>query len=78
MNDGLVVRASTDWIEHNDAHGLAKFELTRNVEILDVSKLASTGEVCFESSRNLTSNAISYSLTRILSITNLLKTFWKS
>ena len=45
-NDGLVVRASTDWIEHNDAHGLEKFEPTRNVEVVDVSKLASTGEVC--------------------------------
>ncbi|KAI9464146.1 hypothetical protein BJY52DRAFT_1078310, partial [Lactarius psammicola] len=43
-NHGLVIRASTDWIEHNDAHGLEKFEPTRNVEILDVSKLASTGE----------------------------------
>ena len=44
-NDGLVIRASTDWIEHNDAHGLEKFEPSRNVEILDVSKLALTGEV---------------------------------
>ncbi|KAH9077825.1 hypothetical protein EDB83DRAFT_2636489 [Lactarius deliciosus] len=43
-NHGLVIRASTDWIEHNDAHGLEKFEPTRNVEILDVSRLASTGE----------------------------------
>jgi hypothetical protein len=44
-NDGLVIRASTDWIEHNDAHGLEKFEPSRNVEILDVSKLALIGEV---------------------------------
>ena len=44
-NDGLVIRASTDWIEHNDAHGLEKFEPSRNVEILDVSILSSTGEV---------------------------------
>jgi hypothetical protein len=44
MNDGLMVRASTDWIEHNDAHGLEKFEPTRNVELLDVSKLVSTSE----------------------------------
>ena len=83
MNDGLVVRASTDWIEHNDAHGLEKFEPTRNVEILDVSKLASTGEVRFESSRNLTSNAIGYSPITpshvfYPSFTNLFKTFWKS
>jgi hypothetical protein len=46
-NDGLMVRASTDWIEHNDAHGLEKFEPTRNVELLDVSKLTSTSEVRF-------------------------------
>ena len=46
-NDGLMVRASTDWIEHNDAHGLEKYEPTRNVEILDVSKLVSTSEVRF-------------------------------
>jgi hypothetical protein len=82
-NDGLVVRASTDWIEHKDAHGLEKFEPTRNVEILDVSKLASTGEVRFESSRNLTSNAIGYSPITpshvfYPSFTNLFKTFWKS
>jgi len=52
-NHGLVIRASTDWIEHKDAHGLEKFEPTRNVEILDVSKHASAGEVHFELSRNL-------------------------
>ncbi|KDQ56771.1 hypothetical protein JAAARDRAFT_59027 [Jaapia argillacea MUCL 33604] len=28
-----VLRASTDWIEHRDAHGLEKFEASRNVEI---------------------------------------------
>jgi hypothetical protein len=45
-NDGhVLVRASTDWAEHRDAHGLEKFEPTHNVEILDISKHASTGEV---------------------------------
>ena len=33
---GAMLRASTDWIEHHDAHGLEKFEPTRNVEILEV------------------------------------------
>ncbi|KAG6898560.1 hypothetical protein C0993_006015 [Termitomyces sp. T159_Od127] len=31
--DGRVVRASTDWLEHRDAHGLESCEPTRNVEI---------------------------------------------
>ncbi|KAH7928871.1 hypothetical protein BV22DRAFT_1110246 [Leucogyrophana mollusca] len=30
---GNVLRASTDWIEHTDPHGLHKFEPARNVEI---------------------------------------------
>lgn len=30
---GKVVRASTDWIDRRDAHGLEKFEPARNVEI---------------------------------------------
>ena len=47
-NDGLVVRASAEWIEHNDAYGLEKLERTHNVEdTLDVLKLAPTSEVCF-------------------------------
>ena len=29
-----VLRASTDWIEHSDAHGLEKFEPSKNVEII--------------------------------------------
>lgn len=41
----VLVRASTDWAEHRDAHGLEKFEPTHNVEIIDVSKHASAGEV---------------------------------
>jgi hypothetical protein len=43
--NGRIVRASTDWAEHRDAHGLEKFEPTHNVEILDISNLTSVGEV---------------------------------
>ena len=44
-HNGHVVRASTDWAEHRDAHGLEKFEPTHNVEIIDISKHASADEV---------------------------------
>lgn len=44
-HNGRIIRASTDWAEHRDAHGLEKFEPTHNVEILDVSNLISVGEV---------------------------------
>ncbi|KAJ3569454.1 hypothetical protein NP233_g5036 [Leucocoprinus birnbaumii] len=33
---GKVLYASTDWIEHSDAHGLEKYEPTRNIEILEL------------------------------------------
>ncbi|KAI9567766.1 hypothetical protein HD554DRAFT_2106744 [Boletus coccyginus] len=33
-SDGFVLRASTDWIEHKDAHGLEKFEPSRNIELI--------------------------------------------
>ncbi|KAF5384432.1 hypothetical protein D9615_003466 [Tricholomella constricta] len=33
---GRVIHASTDWVEHRDAHGLEKFEPTRNVEIVEL------------------------------------------
>ncbi|KIJ64686.1 hypothetical protein HYDPIDRAFT_47689, partial [Hydnomerulius pinastri MD-312] len=33
-SDGSMLRASTDWIEHRDAHGLEKFEPSRNFEIV--------------------------------------------
>lgn len=33
-SDGFLLRASTDWIEHKDAHGLEKFEPARNVELI--------------------------------------------
>ncbi|KAF9011723.1 hypothetical protein BDQ17DRAFT_784403 [Cyathus striatus] len=31
--EGDVIRASTDWIEHLDAHGLEKYEALKNVEV---------------------------------------------
>ncbi|GLB39697.1 hypothetical protein LshimejAT787_0702070 [Lyophyllum shimeji] len=40
---GRVIRASTDWIEHRDAHGLEKFEPTRNIEIIELSGYDPTG-----------------------------------
>ncbi|KAF5350463.1 hypothetical protein D9756_008620 [Leucocoprinus leucothites] len=33
---GKVLYASTDWIEHRDAHGLEKYEPIRNVEIIEL------------------------------------------
>lgn len=33
---GRLMRASTDWIEHYDPHGLEKFEPSRNVEIIEI------------------------------------------
>jgi hypothetical protein len=33
---GAVLRASTDWIEQRDAHGLEKYEPSRNVEIREL------------------------------------------
>ena len=44
-HNGHVVRASTDWAEHRDAHGLEKFEPTNNVEIIDISIHASVDDV---------------------------------
>ncbi|KAG2007010.1 hypothetical protein CC2G_014738 [Coprinopsis cinerea AmutBmut pab1-1] len=35
MAGAKVLRASTDWVEHTDAHGLEKFEPARNVEIVE-------------------------------------------
>ena len=43
--NGHVLRASTDWTEHRDGHGLERFDPAHNVEILDISSLVSTGEV---------------------------------
>lgn len=33
---GNILHASTDWIEHRDAHGLEKYESSRNVEIIEL------------------------------------------
>lgn len=41
-----VLRASTDWIEHGDAHGLEKFEPARNVEIVELPGYEYHTEVC--------------------------------
>ncbi|KAA1474568.1 hypothetical protein DENSPDRAFT_841173 [Dentipellis sp. KUC8613] len=35
-DNGSVIRASTDWIEHRDAHGLERFEPANNVEIAEL------------------------------------------
>lgn len=35
---GSILRASTDWIEHRDAHGLEKFEPAKNVEIISLAR----------------------------------------
>ncbi|KAG6852884.1 hypothetical protein C0991_008397, partial [Blastosporella zonata] len=43
--DGRVIHASTDWLEHRDAHGLEKFEPTRNVEIVELSGYDSSSDV---------------------------------
>jgi len=32
---GSVIRASTDWVEHRDSHGLEKFEPAKNVEVYE-------------------------------------------
>ncbi|KAI0311756.1 hypothetical protein OF83DRAFT_722876 [Amylostereum chailletii] len=40
VDGATLVRASTDWIEHRDAHGLERFEPAHNVEILEVSRSA--------------------------------------
>jgi len=42
---GRVLRASTDWVEHRDAHGLEQFEPTRNVEIVELPGYDHTTDV---------------------------------
>jgi len=34
------LRASTDWIEHSDAHGLDRFEPIQNIEILEIPRVS--------------------------------------
>lgn len=43
---GRILRASTDWIDHRDAHGLEKFEPTRNVEINELPGYECNNNVC--------------------------------
>lgn len=42
---GKVLYASTDWIEHKDAHGLEKYEPTRNIEIIELPGYNQTCDV---------------------------------
>jgi hypothetical protein len=42
---GKVLYASTDWIEHSDAHGLEKYEPTRNIEVIELSSYVPTSDV---------------------------------
>ena len=44
---GRVLRASTDWVEHRDAHGLEKFEPIRNVEIVELPGYDHTTDVLY-------------------------------
>jgi hypothetical protein len=44
-----ILRASTDWIEHNDAHGLEKFEPLRNVEVVELPGYDALTDVSFSS-----------------------------
>ncbi|KAL1700743.1 hypothetical protein EV121DRAFT_263840 [Schizophyllum commune] len=37
IDGGRVLRASTYWIEHRDAHGLEKFEPAHNIEIVELA-----------------------------------------
>jgi hypothetical protein len=43
---GSVLRASTDWIEHRDAHGLENFEPSRNLEIIELPGYDTGDDVC--------------------------------
>lgn len=45
-SDSFVLRASTDWIEHKDAHGLEKFEPSRNVELIVCRNIQGDVRVC--------------------------------
>ena len=40
-----VLRFSTDWIEHRDAHGLEKHEPSRNVEVVLLQDYGPDGDV---------------------------------
>ncbi|VDB96531.1 unnamed protein product [Peniophora sp. CBMAI 1063] len=38
LRGARIIRASTDWIEHSDGHGLDRFEPSHNVEILEIAR----------------------------------------
>lgn len=44
-----IRRVSTDWIEHRDAHGLEKYEPTRNIEIIRLPDYDSDQDVSYAS-----------------------------
>ena len=53
-----VLKLSTDWIEHRDAHGLEKHEPSRNVEIILLQDYGPEGDVsCPRSYANLHLNS---------------------
>jgi predicted GTPase len=45
-DDGEVIRASTYWIEHKDAHGLEKYEPAHNVELTEIAGYEQDSNVC--------------------------------
>jgi len=40
-----TIKASTDWLEHSDAHGLERFEPLRNVEFTEFPAYESDADV---------------------------------
>ncbi|KAF4576257.1 hypothetical protein EYR36_004234 [Pleurotus pulmonarius] len=67
-----VLRASTDWIEHQDAYGLEKYEPSRNIEIIEVTirlphphSLSYDSE--YESSEQLIRSTLTGTLTELQS-----------
>lgn len=42
-----ILKISTDWIEHRDAHGLEKHEPSRNVEVVLLQDYGPDGDVCY-------------------------------
>ncbi|KAF9497510.1 hypothetical protein BDN71DRAFT_1543439 [Pleurotus eryngii] len=67
-----ILRASTDWIEHQDAYGLEKYEPSRNIEIIEVTirlphpySLSYHSE--YESSEQLIRSTLTNTLTELQS-----------
>jgi hypothetical protein len=46
FSHGRSIRASTDWIEHSDAHGLERFEPSKNIELVQVIASDNQPPVC--------------------------------